>query len=818
MTLPRERLIKHLSVLRQHHSRDPSFLKSIVQQIYAMAPKKPSWRCYPCWKVNQHTHKHCPECGLPWGHVWDSAFIPPQNNAPAEQYYAATNWDAGPWASEERQHTAPRTSPETQPQKPKESTARVQGQRWKRSPTSARGKGQTGRCRKGRSQRHEGERPLPGRPASTFLWCQEAPRGCQQDLSSLYNATDYEFSRSQTSGFDCSPSVRRTTIDSYDPRPPCRIRGRDRQDDCKGRIGGPTRDLRKGISSQESPGRCREIQSDSTYGMAPAPIGQCGAMERLCHRVLRARWSPQATSRSCSRSPPSGSKGMGRVQRTRRAGDFGPRGKQGRDGHRHCHHRRFERDGGAAGSHQGEIRCPTTRATGQKIQRRFFHRWSAWIWSIGAFCQGQVIDSSVVPWPNQPLDGDALKLRYQHSVCHRHDFLSTWIAREDAVELAWECGYDAPSSLESPWKTSLPRTSRNSDAPRKSVHFASLAQLYEAGLDTPAILPLEAFAHCPCKPWGLDLNGFDDQISRWCEGAPLSAQAVLSPTPTTDFLSSDHSMTWHSDAQLPQRAFANRSSGAPTSERMYPVSDSDDASSDQDSQDDLPPDESAPRWIRHLWTTVFARQAERDHRRDQLHITVLSWYLDHFRHRECREGRAIALNSDWRTWDSILQEFWRDRIDPSTTYEVDLISPEPFRSAGEFHQAQIMITQHRALRAPIPQEHEDTPKRLWRCAKVLRSHITKDVILQHIPGPDIAASSHLIWVLYDHNIIAYEPHRIPQGASIEVIKVADAPPRPSQSRTYAFDPGQDEGDEVQLLARQLHPRPQEDDLFCTHRR
>ena len=166
------------------------------------------------------------------------------------------------------------------------------------------------------------------------------------------------------------------------------------------------------------------------------------------------------------------------------------------------------------------------------------------------------------------------------------------------------------------------------------------------------------------------------------------------------------------------------------------------------------------------------RQAERDHRWDRPHVTVLSWYLDHVRHRICPAARAIALTKDWWEWEAIIKEFWHDRFDHTAHFEVDIVTPEPFRTTGEFHQAQIIITQRRL---ELPE---------------------------------------LYWVIHDHDLIAYEPHRIPQGAGIEVLHVPAGPPGPSQSRTHNMRPVPEEDDAVTLLARQLNPRPAEDDLFA----
>ena len=186
-----------------------------------------------------------------------------------------------------------------------------------------------------------------------------------------------------------------------------------------------------------------------------------------------------------------------------------------------------------------------------------------------------------------------------------------------------------------------------------------------------------------------------------------------------------------------------------------------------------PGEHDLPPGLQELWNVVFCRQAERDDLDAPKHITILTWYLDHQRHRVCSADRPIALDRAWQFWVEELKDLWRDRCDQALPLLVTLIHPEPPRGTGEFHNAQVVLTQHDSheVSALITAvfEMQEGPKRAWRSAFVLPAAITQFDVLDKIPGGH-GRSEHAFWVVHDETVLGTELHPIEHGAGIVAIK------------------------------------------------
>ena len=232
--------------------------------------------------------------------------------------------------------------------------------------------------------------------------------------------------------------------------------------------------------------------------------------------------------------------------------------------------------------------------------------------------------------------------------------------------------------------------------------------------------------------------------------------------------------------------------------------------SDEGSEDHFQPLEEAPdEWIKQLWNNVFITQAEAVYPRGPSAITVITWYLDQHRHRICNVPRWISLDEHWDQWEATLRTRWRDRCLANIPIQVHMISPEPPRGTGEFHQIQLIIHQHhesdKATLITAIADHANGPKQAWRSAFSMPSLITKADILQMIPS-SIVPSSSSNWAIHDSDVIGYRPYPVPHGASLEVYHIthnaAEEDDIGVQTRTHLHTETSDLTDEVTLMARQ----------------
>ena len=352
---------------------------------------------------------------------------------------------------------------------------------------------------------------------------------------------------------------------------------------------------------------------------------------------------------------------------------------------------------------------------------------------------------------------------------------------------------------------------------KNRVHFGPLVtvHLFHKHKETTTVVPHEAFKSWPWKPWRLDLD--DPTNDTWGVGAPLSAQAVLSPSPTHDSgfgvslstqAASNPSPTQHMDSQSDGDHEQDHETGSMSSSSSWRST---------------PPDASAPPWVRQIWRTIFCPQSDRDHRYARPTITLLTWYLGHQHCRLCQRSRTVILDDAWEHWMETLCHTWRDTMYCDEEFEIQIVQPEPHRGSLEFHQSHIVITQHRQQEYSIVLsatfETLEGPKQLFRLAAVVPQRITKLDVLALLPGQQLPRA-HEFWVIHDHNLIAYEPQAIAQAASIEAICVSNAVPTEevaaARTRTFAADDvaGLEEDDVANFLARQLGtPRASEDPLL-----
>ena len=104
ISIPKARLLRHISVLKAHHSKDPLHLSALAKIVDKMANKQ-SWRCRPCWRINKESHLWCPACGKWWKAVMDTTFAPqntPRQNPSSYSAWDSSTWDDGPWQQHPR--------------------------------------------------------------------------------------------------------------------------------------------------------------------------------------------------------------------------------------------------------------------------------------------------------------------------------------------------------------------------------------------------------------------------------------------------------------------------------------------------------------------------------------------------------------------------------------------------------------------------------------------------------------------------------------------------------------------------------------------
>ena len=567
------------------------------------------------------------------------------------------------------------------------------------------------------------------------------------------------------------------------------------------------------ISGQEDAGTDIISSTCPTQYVAATPGRFCQAMAGMDHRIRRAGHSSPRSSGSCHGASEASPSKLGGNQR-RNDGDLGHRGGIQRQA-RCCGSPERGNEGHAADprKHQEEGGLHPPRAAAQESKVR--SKWRTWqisLYCIGAFWTGQIDDFSVsIGAPKIPVTVSSLVLKLSHSVCSNVDFCNEWQAREEAIRVAWDFGYSsssrAPSTqvtaaihnhqvpLEFPQPTFLKSCMKSRSNISHRVHFHKEVQVRYDDMDTS--IPCAALQDRSSKPWCL----FQDlppprqrqtfQIHDTDVQQPLTAEAVKScPGAMT---------TTPASTESPDQYQASSREG-----EQAPSAGTHDLSG---------PDRNAPDWVHNLWNTIFISQAEKDYEEGDDHITVNTWFLDHVRFPDCERDRAIAFTDEWQAWPEIIRYRWRDRLDWDLPFEVHIVAPEPPRVSGEFHQANLIVTQQRSneistlITATF--EMEEGPKRLWRQGKVLPARVTKLDVLNAMPGSH-ATLAHETWVVHGFHIIAHEPHPLSQGGSIEIYKGLPTPEPNSpgaRTRTHNARPDPAEHDETSMLARQLHAPP-----------
>ena len=100
-----------------------------------------------------------------------------------------------------------------------------------------------------------------------------------------------------------------------------------------------------------------------------------------------------------------------------------------------------------------------------------------------------------------------------------------------------------------------------------------------------------------------------------------------------------------------------------------------------------------PAFIQDLETAMH-QYGEVDGHTGARSMNVLSWYLHGHRLRECRRSRTVRLFDDFLQWPRLLQNAWAAELDPGTTVEFHVVSPDPpIAFDDEDHAAQIILTQ-----------------------------------------------------------------------------------------------------------------------------
>ena len=410
-----------------------------------------------------------------------------------------------------------------------------------------------------------------------------------------------------------------------------------------------------------------------------------------------------------------------------------------------------------------------------------------------------MIDFSEVIDPAQPSLGWARVQQWTHPVTQQLD---------EAAELAWSLG-----QLE--WSCPLPVPM--SSGPRRAQGPMQFDPKIEVLLGVENALSMVSSSilhhdlqHWPGKPWRLDEGDTtctqqsfainEDEVPFFeftqpechSQGVPRLGSSLSMSCPSMHYGISQ----WPSH-ELPSQT------GSWASLRGHR----------QLTRPDEPDTTSAhPAWIHTLRQNVLIPQADVDPHGDEPGIALVTWYLDHRRHRACYTSRLLWLRDEIQYWEEDLITTWQDLFLQGQHYKVFLVHPEPPRSTLQFHQAHLLIVQNEldecsVLLTTLRDRHPG-PKQLAQAAFAMRCWTNANLVLQTFrPDPQVTFGTS--WIYRDDHLIQHTPFLLQSGDSVVVHQSLQRPLDEEslldrhRIRLLEHDLGEEEEDDFHGMQEQL---------------
>ena len=103
--------------------------------------------------------------------------------------------------------------------------------------------------------------------------------------------------------------------------------------------------------------------------------------------------------------------------------------------------------------------------------------------------------------------------------------------------------------------------------------------------------------------------------------------------------------------------------------------------------------ESQPLWAPAIWE-ILCQHGTTEEEDEGPVIFVNSFHVDHLHHPQTEEARPLRFDSDFREWERDIRFIWEDMIDPGVPLSVDVVRPDPPRSAYRGTVATVFVHQH----------------------------------------------------------------------------------------------------------------------------
>ncbi|CAL1172589.1 unnamed protein product [Cladocopium goreaui] len=99
-----------------------------------------------------------------------------------------------------------------------------------------------------------------------------------------------------------------------------------------------------------------------------------------------------------------------------------------------------------------------------------------------------------------------------------------------------------------------------------------------------------------------------------------------------------------------------------------------------------------PDWVNDL-ETAFHQVAHADLRNEGSFAFVMTWYLNGHSGTRNASPRRVRIGASINTWEQVLQEAWRDRVDPQRPLFFHFVDPRPPGSGAERFAGHILLVQ-----------------------------------------------------------------------------------------------------------------------------
>ena len=405
------------------------------------------------------------------------------------------------------------------------------------------------------------------------------------------------------------------------------------------------------------------------------------------------------------------------------------------------------------------------RGRGQRFQ--FGRSWKVALYGYAAFWRGSVIDFSEITDPALSAFGRARVQQWTHPVTQHLDFTAPWQAAEAAAELAWSLG-------QLQWSCPLPiHMSPGPCRAHGPVHFNPKIEVLLGEEDaihmTSSSILHQDLQQWPGKPWSLD--GRDD--------------LCIFQSPDIDVCGALHSelvQPEHLSQGVPGLGLSSSTCCTSThygilrcpsqeSSRLSGLCGHSHGPCHSSCQKDLSATPDLPEWIHNLRQKVLIPQTDVDPHGDEHGVALITWYLDHRRHRACYASRMLWLRDETQYWEEDIINTWQDLFLQGRDYNVFLVHPEPPRSTLQFHQAHLLLVQNEGeecsiLLSTLIDRHPG-PKQIAQAAFAVSCWTNADLVLRTF-RPDPHVTLETSWIYRDDDIIQHAPVLLRSGDSVVI--------------------------------------------------